>query len=55
MSIAAPQVITLIVLVLWVMVAGRTLQLAIKGDMFFAPCLKDIREKESSGDGDRRV
>lgn len=37
------------------MVAGRTLHLVFTGEMFFAPCLKDLREKEQAGGSDKKV
>ncbi|KAK2606111.1 Plasma membrane sulfite pump involved in sulfite metabolism [Conoideocrella luteorostrata] len=51
----ATTMISLSVLLLWIMVASRTLQMAIRGDMLFAPCLKDLREKERDGRCDRGV
>ncbi|TFB03413.1 Sulfite efflux pump SSU1 [Trichoderma ghanense] len=42
------------VVIIWILVSLRTIQLVITGEMFFAPCLKDLREKEeapSSEDG----
>ncbi|KAL7804663.1 voltage-dependent anion channel domain-containing protein [Trichoderma aethiopicum] len=39
-------IISLSVVILWILVALRTVQLALTGEMFFAPCLKDLREKE---------
>ncbi|KAL6807883.1 voltage-dependent anion channel domain-containing protein [Trichoderma sp. SZMC 28013] len=42
----ATMIITLSVVLLWILVSLRTLQLVITGEMFFAPCLKDLREKE---------
>ena len=33
-------------LILWVVVAVRTLYLAYTGEIFFAPCLKDLRVKD---------
>jgi hypothetical protein len=32
------------------MVASRTVRLVVRGDMFFAPCLKELKEKERLGD-----
>ncbi|UNI21829.1 Plasma membrane sulfite pump involved in sulfite metabolism [Purpureocillium takamizusanense] len=49
------MIISLAVVALWFMVAARTLHLVVTGDMFFAPCLQDIREKEQAAGGDRRV
>ncbi len=37
------------------MVSIRTMHLVVTGEMFFAPCLQDIREKEQAGGSDRRV
>ncbi|KAL6829716.1 voltage-dependent anion channel domain-containing protein [Trichoderma camerunense] len=42
----ATMIISLTVVLLWILVSLRTLQLVITGEMFFAPCLKDLREKE---------
>ncbi|KAK5998415.1 Sulfite efflux pump SSU1 [Cladobotryum mycophilum] len=39
------MIISLSVVLLWIVVALRTVQLAITGEMFFAPCLKDLRTK----------
>ncbi|OAA61376.1 C4-dicarboxylate transporter/malic acid transport protein [Cordyceps fumosorosea ARSEF 2679] len=44
----ATMIISLTVLLLWLMVGARTLQLAISGDMFVAPCLKTLREKDAA-------
>lgn len=41
------MIISLAVLLLWIMVGARTLHLALKGDMFVAPCLKSLQEKEA--------
>ncbi|KAM0374197.1 hypothetical protein HYE67_006294 [Fusarium culmorum] len=51
----ATMIISLAVVVLWVVVAARTLKLAITGEMFHAPCLKDLREKSQAAGSDRRV
>ncbi|OAQ63154.1 C4-dicarboxylate transporter/malic acid transport protein [Pochonia chlamydosporia 170] len=51
----ASMIISLSVLLLWIMVASRTLLLAVKGDMFFAPCLKELKEKERAAANDTRV
>ncbi|PNY27301.1 Sulfite efflux pump SSU1 [Tolypocladium capitatum] len=51
----ATTIISLSVLLLWVMVAARTLLLVVTGEMFFAPCLKDLREKEQAGSCDKQV
>ncbi|TQW10050.1 C4-dicarboxylate transporter/malic acid transport protein [Cordyceps javanica] len=42
----ATMIISLAVLLLWLMVGARTLQLAITGQMFVAPCLKSLQAKE---------
>lgn len=42
----ATMIISLTVLLLWLMVGARTLQMAISGDMFVAPCLKTLQEQE---------
>lgn len=39
------QIISLAVLLLWIMVASQTVKMAIKGDMFFAPCLKSLAQE----------
>ncbi|KAL7950073.1 voltage-dependent anion channel domain-containing protein [Trichoderma barbatum] len=44
----ATMIISLSVLLLWILVSLRTMHLVITGEMFFAPCLKDLREKEES-------
>ncbi|CRK17724.1 hypothetical protein BN1708_003005 [Verticillium longisporum] len=49
------MVLSLSVCLLWLVVAVRTLRLALTGEMFHAPCLKDLREKGQQGGGDRRV
>ncbi|KND93087.1 Sulfite efflux pump SSU1 [Tolypocladium ophioglossoides CBS 100239] len=49
----ATTAISLSVLLLWVMVAARTLHLVVTGEMFFAPCLKDLREKDQAGSCDK--
>ncbi|KAL7820905.1 voltage-dependent anion channel domain-containing protein [Trichoderma gracile] len=41
-------IISLSVVLLWILVSLRTVQLIITGEMFFAPCLKDLREKEEA-------
>ncbi|KAK8931915.1 putative C4-dicarboxylate transporter [Metarhizium anisopliae] len=52
----ATTIISLSVLLLWMMVASRTLCLAVRGDLFFAPCLKELKEKEErEGDAGERV
>lgn len=37
------------------MVASRTLHLAWTGDIFFAPCLKHLREQEQTGGCDKEA
>ena len=49
------QILSLSVVCLWIVVACRTMVLVVTGEMFFAPCLKDVRGKSQAGDGDRRV
>ncbi|EFY87563.1 C4-dicarboxylate transporter, putative [Metarhizium acridum CQMa 102] len=52
----ATTIISLSVLLLWMMVASRTLRLAVRGDLFLAPCLKELKEKEErEGDAGERV
>ncbi|KAI1081333.1 voltage-dependent anion channel [Whalleya microplaca] len=57
LSSPAFKILTMIfscsVFALWLLVAVRTLRLALTGEMFFAPCLGDIRPKTSQADGDR--
>jgi len=43
------------VLLLWVVVAAKTVQLAVSGKLFFAPCLGDLRKKEQQAGSDRTV
>ncbi|KAM0563581.1 hypothetical protein ACHAPJ_001305 [Fusarium lateritium] len=47
--------ISLAVVLLWMVVATRTLKLVVTGEMFHAPCLKDLREKSQAAGSDRRV
>ncbi|KAH7167539.1 voltage-dependent anion channel [Fusarium sp. MPI-SDFR-AT-0072] len=47
--------ISLSVILLWIVVATRTAKLAITGEMFHAPCLKDLRDKSQAAGSDRRV
>lgn len=49
------QILSLAVVCLWTVVACRTMMLVYTGEMFFAPCLKDVREKSRIGGCDRRV
>ena len=49
------QILSLSVVLLWITVATRTMRMAITGDMFQAPCLKDLREKSQAAGSDRRV
>ncbi|KAK4081862.1 hypothetical protein Purlil1_11549 [Purpureocillium lilacinum] len=49
------MILSLAVVALWFMVSIRTMHLVVTGEMFFAPCLQDIREKEQAGGSDRRV
>ncbi|KYK59462.1 hypothetical protein DCS_00592 [Drechmeria coniospora] len=51
----ATMIISLAVVLLWIMVASRTLHLVYTGEMFFAPCLKDLRAKDEASGCDRRV
>ncbi|KJZ79299.1 hypothetical protein HIM_01450 [Hirsutella minnesotensis 3608] len=51
----ATMIISMAVLLLWLLVAARTMQLVLTGDIFFAPCLKDLREKESANGCDKNV
>ncbi|KKA27942.1 hypothetical protein TD95_001214, partial [Thielaviopsis punctulata] len=43
------MVLSLSVVALWTVVAGKTLWLAYTGEIFYAPCLKDLREKQNRG------
>ncbi|CAK7217207.1 Plasma membrane sulfite pump involved in sulfite metabolism [Sporothrix bragantina] len=51
------KVITMIfsgcVFCLWILVAVKTTIMVIHGDMFYAPCLRDLRPKEKQAGGDR--
>jgi hypothetical protein len=38
------QVFTLAVVLLWLLVAARTMEKSIKGTLFFAPCVKGYEE-----------
>lgn len=49
------MVFSLSVCLLWLVVAVNTLRQAVSGEIFHAPCLKDIREKGQQGGEDRRV
>ena len=49
------QILSLSVVLLWVTVASRTLKMAVTGEMFQAPCLKDLREKNQAAGSDRTV
>lgn len=49
------MIISLSVVLLWIVVATRTLKLVITGEMFHAPCLKDLRDKSQAAGSDRRV
>ncbi len=40
------QILSAAVVLLWIVVASRTVVLAYKGSLFVAPCLKDVKEKE---------
>ncbi|KAK7218749.1 hypothetical protein V2G26_006752 [Clonostachys chloroleuca] len=51
----ATMILSLSVVLLWAVVAVRTMLQVITGEMFFAPCLGDIRPKEHAGGEDRRV
>ena len=55
LSLTARQILSLSVVLLWIVVAVRTILMVITGEMFYAPCLKDLREKEQVGGSDRRV
>lgn len=44
------MVLSLAVVALWAVVAAKTLWLAYTGDIFYAPCLKDLREKQNRGE-----
>ncbi|KAH7353643.1 voltage-dependent anion channel [Plectosphaerella cucumerina] len=52
---ALTMVFSLCVFLLWLVVAVHTLRQALTGEIFHAPCLKDIREKGQQGGEDRRV
>lgn len=44
----ATLIISLAVLLLWIVVGVRTVQLSVRGDMFVAPCVKEVAEKEAA-------
>jgi hypothetical protein len=44
------QVFSTAVTLLWIMVACGTIKRAYTGDMFFAPCLKDLEGKEAQAE-----
>lgn len=50
-----PQIISLSVVMLWTTVAIWTARRAITGEMFQAPCLKDLRTKEKPCDVPKEV
>lgn len=41
------QIISLIVVLLWIVVSLRTIHRVFTGEMFVAPCLKDLKEKQA--------
>ncbi|WYZ45214.1 hypothetical protein EsH8_VIII_000530 [Colletotrichum jinshuiense] len=49
------MIFSLSVCLLWLLVAVRTFHQAISGDIFFAPCLKDLRDKQAQAGSDRRA
>ncbi|KAF6820230.1 c4-dicarboxylate transporter malic acid transport [Colletotrichum sojae] len=51
----ATMVFSISVCLLWLLVAVRTLHQAISGEIFFAPCLRDLRDKQAQAGSDRRV
>lgn len=53
--ISHEQILSLSVVLLWITVASRTLKMAVTGEMFQAPCLKDLREKNQAAGSDRTV
>ncbi|EPE09986.1 c4-dicarboxylate transporter malic acid transport [Ophiostoma piceae UAMH 11346] len=40
---------------LWILVAIKTATMVLHGDMFYAPCLRDLRPKEETAGGNRTV
>lgn len=40
---------------LWILVAIKTGIMVVHGDMFYAPCLRDLRPKDKTADGNRTV
>lgn len=52
---ALTMVLSLSVCLLWLVVAVHTLRQALTGEIFHAPCLKDVRDKGRQADSDRRV
>ncbi|KAK0391113.1 hypothetical protein NLU13_0615 [Sarocladium strictum] len=51
----ACMILSLSVVLLWIAVASRTLRMAVSGEMFHAPCLKDLRDKDQAAGCDRTV
>ncbi|CAM1511358.1 Fc.00g088710.m01.CDS01 [Cosmosporella sp. VM-42] len=49
------MILSLSVVLLWCVVAIRTVMLVVTGEMFHAPCLKDLRDKDQAAGSDRRV
>ncbi|CZR67840.1 related to malic acid transport protein [Phialocephala subalpina] len=48
-------IFSIIVVTLWLVVAGGTFWKAMTGEMFFAPCLKDLAEKKEKEDENNQV
>lgn len=42
-------ILSVVVTILWIIVAGGTVKKALTGELFFAPCLKDLEGKEEQG------
>ncbi|KAL1877838.1 hypothetical protein VTK73DRAFT_8365 [Phialemonium thermophilum] len=47
------MIFSMSVLLLWILVAVRTLKMAYTGEIFFAPCLADLRRKSEHSDGSK--
>jgi len=43
------QILSIVVTLLWIVVVSATVRKAATGDLFFAPCLKDVEGKEHLG------
>ncbi|EAW10941.1 TDT family transporter [Aspergillus clavatus NRRL 1] len=48
-------ILSLCVVVLWMVVSMGTLKGVVSGQLFFAPCLADLKMKEADGNGEKRA